>query len=64
MHGTANLNDVAIGALGSMIHEECGKSKTGPILDMLNERIRHDAWRQRPSPIGGPGILVTVGKIK
>ena len=48
MHGTAMLNDGSLAGLGKMIEEECAGAPRGPIMDMLNERIRLDALRQHP----------------
>lgn len=48
MHGTAVLKDSSLAALGQMIQEGCADSSAGPIMDMLNERIRRDALRQHP----------------
>ncbi|MBT5240578.1 MAG: hypothetical protein HN793_03810 [Rhodospirillaceae bacterium] len=48
MHGTATLNDGSLAGLGKMIQEGCADSTPGPVMDMLNERIRLDALRQHP----------------
>jgi len=48
MHGTAILADESLSGLGTMIEEGCASSPVGPVMDMLNERIRRDALRQHP----------------
>ncbi len=48
MHGTAILADNNLAGLGLMIQEGCEGSPKGPIMDMINERMRLDALRQHP----------------